>query len=78
MVCIFLVLDKAKHYDTKRANINMGSCLLRRSGWAGEGKTGGEKERTCAAETLKQSKAQMPLFINTQCETDVYPGQSRE
>lgn len=30
------------------------------------------------AETSKQSKAQMPLLINTQYVVDVYPGQSRE
>lgn len=37
------------------------------------------RERACVfAETSKQSKAQMPLLINTQYVVDVYPGQSRE
>lgn len=45
------------------------------AGWRGEGK---KKENTCSAETSKQSAAQMPLLRNTQCEADVYPGQSRE
>lgn len=47
------------------------------------GCSGGEekvrkREPVCSAETSKQSKPQMPLFINTQREADVYPGQSRE
>lgn len=44
----------------------------------GRGRRGGEREPVCSAETSKQSKPQMPLLINTPCEADVYPGQSRD
>lgn len=37
-----------------------------------------EREGTaCSAETSEQSKPQMLLLINTQCEAGAYPGQSR-
>lgn len=55
----------------KGAKLTRG-CLLRRSGVEG-GRQRKERETAmCAAETSKQSPAQMPLLISTQHEADVY------
>lgn len=72
---IFPVLDRRMPCNAKKTKVSIPCPSVAVC-------SGGEKVRkrepACSAETSKQSKPQIPLFINTQREADVYPGQSRE
>lgn len=73
MADLFPALDRRMHCNAKENQNRRQWLIAQENGQCGEGRGGGGRKHARSAETSKQSKPQMPLLINTQCEADVYP-----